>query len=179
MTEHTAVRDGVQLNQIVINSASPAVLEAICKKITDEVMAQIPDASIKNIAEDVIKSGVVVHRSRDSWNNHGVDTWRIADRTGLVLKEKLEKQIQGTLEDFWRNAQVQAEVRDLIRQAFVKAMAQLPALVSHYLVQRLAGNIASPEFANNTMDALLQADVELSKLRAAVERAGLPVDPKA
>ena len=94
MNENINPLEGVSLQTLTINAASPDVLGAVLKRITDETMKLIPDDTIKNIAKDVIEGKeVVIGKDNYSGTYQKTITWSASTSVNKAVSEAFKDDI--------------------------------------------------------------------------------------
>jgi hypothetical protein len=174
MSDNEQVSGGTKFTTIQVTAATPAVLETLCARITDEVLRLIPEGSIEKIAKEVLQNGIVLQQ-RDQWGGKESKCVDLA----LMARERLSDQLRGkcreTLDNLWKDPKVVTAVEDTIKATFVSAMESLPRMVSSYLVDRMAYRMTNP---NREQVILENLAVETSKLRSALVTANIPVETR-
>jgi len=94
MNENINPLEGVSLQTLTINAASPDVLGAVLKRITDETMKLIPEDTIQNIAKDVIAGKeVVIGKDQYSGTYQKSITWSASTAVNKTMSDAFKDDI--------------------------------------------------------------------------------------
>lgn len=135
--------EGVNLTTITVNAASPDVIGAILKKITDEVMKAIPEGALEKIAKEVIASGKITwwRKSSNSWGNGSNEELSLADETKQRLGKLMEVTIHEQLTAYLATPEIRKIIADQVATGVQNALAELPRTTGKQFLERLTGQI--------------------------------------
>jgi ABC-type ATPase with predicted acetyltransferase domain len=159
------------LTTIQVTAATPAVLETLCNRITDEVMKLIPDDTVARIAQEVLNHGIAVQKV-SAWGDKQRYTVHLANMAEERLEGLMRTKCGKVLDELWSKPEVAKEVEALIQEHFIAAMGLLPRMVSAILVERLAIKASSQDWTHELASFCV---AETRKLREAIQNVNIPV----
>lgn len=142
---------GVKLTSVTINAASPDVIGALLKEITDKVLAAIPPDTVEAIASDVIRGGAVVYK-RYAYGSTTSETFRLSDEASALTVTKTKAIIEKAVEDHLAKATTQAVIAQLVEVGIAAALAEAPKVAARAVATRMAnayiGDLDEHQIAN-------------------------------
>jgi len=136
MNENINPLEGVSLQTLTINAASPDVLGAVLKRITDETMKLIPEDTIQNIAKDVIAGKeVVIGKDNYSGTYQKTITWSASTAVNKAMSEAFKDDIVKATNKIRESEEYKNAVRSI---ALMTAKEFLREGVPHMAMQHFA-----------------------------------------
>lgn len=134
--------DGVKLETLTINAATPDLVGQIFKKITDEVMNKIPPEVIEKIAQDVIAThGMLSTREWDGYARQYKEReiFNAKNYIAAEMRDRLKKSVDETVELLWRRPETAEAVRDIAIEAFTSSLHNIPQMLATNFYARVSG----------------------------------------
>lgn len=139
-----AVPEGVSLTKVEISALSPDVITAVLKKITDGVLAAIPEGSLELIAKEVITSQKVVSLERRNWGGEPREIMSLVEATRCALADKLRPVIEQQVAAYFETTEVRQYVQQAIADGVKAALNELPQVVGKATMERMCGIVMTP-----------------------------------
>lgn len=144
--------DGVKLETLTINSATPDVLSGIMKKITDSVMKQIPQECIDKIAKQSIDNGNILI-GRKGYSNDTPVYYDMSLETGKMVSKSIDEAIKNSVNEFIRTDEFRKHMSSLVKIGIEEAVKQAPKIAYEYfvinIINSMTGHAISSDRATN------------------------------
>lgn len=145
MTTTPATTEGVAFTTLQINAASPDLITAVMKKVTEEVMKAIPEGAIEKIAKEVLSSNAVVIETirRSPW---GRDEKEVKEHVlSNIAKEHflmlVKPAIEARVRAYFEQKETLDLVHDMVAAGIKKAFEEFPAFAANIALQRLGHTV--------------------------------------
>ena len=134
-------KDGVSLQTITVNAASPDVIGAVLKKITDSVMEAIPEEAFKKIAEETIKDGSIIYEEKRYYGGSEEVKYNISKNAGKYFSELVDNAVKQSVVEVFKTEEVQDLIHKMVKAGAQEALKLVPKLAVNAFADTITKNI--------------------------------------